>query len=441
LLCRFLFFCIGTVCIGTFGLRGAVGNDNAGSAIEASKQIIKSLSALNLTCSVGVTTGKAYCGFVGSPARNEFAIMGPSTNLSARLMSKTPPNNITCDADTKQSDRSHSFEPLNEITAKGYTKPVKTYRPIHENSANRSAISLVHQFSLLTHSSQKYTPAINKLQKEKSKAALLNRGLIAATGGGGGMIGMISETGFVNKDGNNNNEVIEFQGNIKLKEMIEFDGFFTSISSEIHKINGHSLMSRQIKLYGRQNSIINILTGLFPTLDSEKKDSTLKTTTIFDITSLTSFVACCGIGGSGKSAILNSIGSKFYQLAKNNSIQFNILVIQNRANSVQLKDPFNGWRTLLSELLKNCVVSSNHYRRSMRISAYEDFPPVIDELFEKMKYKGKYEKNYLLKILGLETFTEYDDASRTQLQSVTSILVDFINAIVKKLNKFVLFIM
>jgi hypothetical protein len=366
--------------------------------------------------------------------------MGPSTNLSARLMGKTPPNNITCDGDTKQSDRSHSFEPLNEITAKGYTKPVKTYRPIQENSVNRNAITLVHQFSLLAHSSQKYSSQA-KLNKEKSKAALTGMGMgIAGGGDRGRLIGMISETGFINKD-DNKNEVIDFNGNSKLKEIIEFDAFFTSISSDLHKINGHSLVSRQIKLHGRQNSLINILTGLFPTMDSEKKDRTLKTTAIFDINTQPSFVACCGIGGSGKSAILNSIGSKFYQLAKNNSIQFNILVIQNRTNSVQLKEPFNGWRTLFSELLKNCVVSSNHYRRSMRISAYEDFPPVIDELFQKMKYKGKDEKNYLLKILGLETFSEYDDASRTQLQSVANVLVDFVNAIVKKLNKFVLFIM
>lgn len=36
----------------------------------------------------GITSGKAYCGLVGSPLRHEYAVMGPSTNLSARLMGK-----------------------------------------------------------------------------------------------------------------------------------------------------------------------------------------------------------------------------------------------------------------------------------------------------------------------------------------------------------------
>lgn len=37
---------------------------------------------------IGITSGKAYCGEVGSPLRHEYAVMGPSTNLSARLMGK-----------------------------------------------------------------------------------------------------------------------------------------------------------------------------------------------------------------------------------------------------------------------------------------------------------------------------------------------------------------
>lgn len=39
----------------------------------------------------GITSGKAYCGEVGSPLRHEYAVMGPSTNLSARLMGKAKP--------------------------------------------------------------------------------------------------------------------------------------------------------------------------------------------------------------------------------------------------------------------------------------------------------------------------------------------------------------
>jgi hypothetical protein len=48
----------------------------------------------------GITSGKAYCGLVGSPLRHEYAVMGPSTNLSARLMGKAKqgelPNLLGC---------------------------------------------------------------------------------------------------------------------------------------------------------------------------------------------------------------------------------------------------------------------------------------------------------------------------------------------------------
>ncbi len=63
-------------------------NDNAAAALEAAKAIIDGVERLDLSASIGITTGKAYCGLVGSVSRHEYAVMGPSTNLSARLMGK-----------------------------------------------------------------------------------------------------------------------------------------------------------------------------------------------------------------------------------------------------------------------------------------------------------------------------------------------------------------
>jgi class 3 adenylate cyclase len=119
----------GTVCIATFGLRGAVSVDNAASSIETAHQIIQALPSLQLSASIGITTGKAYCGLVGSPLRHEYAVMGPSTNLSARLMCKAGPNTVICDEDTMRRDRLHEYQPLSEIQAKGYANPVKIFRP------------------------------------------------------------------------------------------------------------------------------------------------------------------------------------------------------------------------------------------------------------------------------------------------------------------------
>jgi class 3 adenylate cyclase len=120
----------GTVCIGTFGLRGAVNYDDAAAAIEAAKSIIVQLRDAKMEAGIGITSGKAYCGLVGSPTRHEYAVMGPSVNLSARLMSKAKYLQILCDDETKLRDRVHAFSDLGEIQAKGYAKPVRIYSPI-----------------------------------------------------------------------------------------------------------------------------------------------------------------------------------------------------------------------------------------------------------------------------------------------------------------------
>ncbi len=55
----------GTVAIGSFGLRGSTTYDNAASAVEAALNIIVHLQNVGLNASIGITSGKAYCGVVG----------------------------------------------------------------------------------------------------------------------------------------------------------------------------------------------------------------------------------------------------------------------------------------------------------------------------------------------------------------------------------------
>ena len=46
------------------------------------------LAALGLRAGIGVTTGRAYSGFVGSDGRREMCAMGSVVNMAARLMCK-----------------------------------------------------------------------------------------------------------------------------------------------------------------------------------------------------------------------------------------------------------------------------------------------------------------------------------------------------------------
>ena len=45
------------------------------------------LSSLDVDSRIGATLGRAYCGVVGALDRHEYAALGPSINLAARLAS------------------------------------------------------------------------------------------------------------------------------------------------------------------------------------------------------------------------------------------------------------------------------------------------------------------------------------------------------------------
>ena len=121
----------GSVCIGTFGLKGSNSKNAAESAITASDTIINSLiSDSQINASIGITSGKAFCGLVGSKDRFEYSVMGSSVNLSARLMCLADNGSIYCDNIIIQRDNLHTFQKGIQINAKGYTDRITIYSPI-----------------------------------------------------------------------------------------------------------------------------------------------------------------------------------------------------------------------------------------------------------------------------------------------------------------------
>lgn len=126
----------GTVVIGTFGLRGSVSRDNASSAVDTSLRIISELKLrIDASASIGITSGRVYNGLVGSAYRHEFAVMGPTVNVSARLMGKAPVGTILCDQIVKATDHVHQFVHFADVTAKGYDTPLPVFSPITTTSS------------------------------------------------------------------------------------------------------------------------------------------------------------------------------------------------------------------------------------------------------------------------------------------------------------------
>jgi len=79
---------------------------------------------------IGIASGRAYCGRRGTLERCEYAVIGKTVNLAARLMGAAA-SEVLCDSVTFEAARSRvEFEPLDAISVKGSKEPVPVYRPI-----------------------------------------------------------------------------------------------------------------------------------------------------------------------------------------------------------------------------------------------------------------------------------------------------------------------
>jgi hypothetical protein len=136
----------GCVSICSFGLSNFNYRDNELRAVLASIAIITELDECEISCRIGVSSGNAYCGYVGSDLRREYCVMGPSVNLAARLMCKAAEKQILVSDSVHEMLINHfQFDVLEGVKAKGYDAPIMVYSPIYltentcENNAQGSA--------------------------------------------------------------------------------------------------------------------------------------------------------------------------------------------------------------------------------------------------------------------------------------------------------------
>jgi class 3 adenylate cyclase len=118
-----LFLCV-------FGTPPLVHTDDPLRAINACFSIIHSLKRLNLAGNFGLSSGRVFCGMVGSSARQEYTTLGDSVNLAARLMQLGNPNVVIVDeASYEQTKNDLDFEILAPVALKGKQNSVKIFKP------------------------------------------------------------------------------------------------------------------------------------------------------------------------------------------------------------------------------------------------------------------------------------------------------------------------
>jgi len=114
--------------------------DHAEAAIRAAQEVQTKLAVLNKTAfkdnpikiSMGITTGEAVVGLLGSEKKQEYTAIGEVVNLAARLqdLSKIFANKILCDQATydaqSETGKGH-LNQVSELEIKGFDEPVMVY--------------------------------------------------------------------------------------------------------------------------------------------------------------------------------------------------------------------------------------------------------------------------------------------------------------------------
>ena len=85
---------------------------------------------------IGVNSGFVYCGLVGSPARQEYTVMGDVVNLSARLMQAAQSGQILISEDTYIEGEGFTWISLPSIQVKGKTEAVTIRQLMGEKKKN-----------------------------------------------------------------------------------------------------------------------------------------------------------------------------------------------------------------------------------------------------------------------------------------------------------------
>ncbi|MCA1549973.1 AAA family ATPase [Bradyrhizobium sp. BRP19] len=113
-----------------FGLPSFAHEEDPLRAVEAALAIRRLLSARGVSTSIGIATGRLFCGTYGGRTRREYGVNGQAMNLAA-LLADIGRGELICDAATAEAvGQRIAFAVLPRLHIKGIAKAILGFRPI-----------------------------------------------------------------------------------------------------------------------------------------------------------------------------------------------------------------------------------------------------------------------------------------------------------------------
>lgn len=135
----------GTTLVLAFGVPLMSHEDDAARGVHAGIRCREVLAELGCVASVGIATGRVFCGAYGNDNRRHYDCIGAAMNLAARLMVAAK-GRILCEAATVRSTRGGQgvrFEAAGVVTVKGREQPVSIYIPGRSVHRNRPRLEVI----------------------------------------------------------------------------------------------------------------------------------------------------------------------------------------------------------------------------------------------------------------------------------------------------------
>jgi class 3 adenylate cyclase/predicted ATPase len=124
----------GTALLAAFGLPPLAHEDDAARAAAAGLEIYNRMQEVNIKTSIGIATGRAFCGIIGAATRREYTMIGDVVNVGARLMLAAAGGIFCCPATEIAAHNRVLFESLPEIELKGKSGRIRPFRPVGEHA-------------------------------------------------------------------------------------------------------------------------------------------------------------------------------------------------------------------------------------------------------------------------------------------------------------------